>query len=81
MQATLERKIVPMSRQSQVTVPKFVRSFIGVQPGQNVTFQIEGDNVVVKRAPSYKDFIGKIKFDLDGLDAAEYIRRDRDESR
>ncbi|MDB5037772.1 MAG: AbrB family transcriptional regulator [Bacteriovoracaceae bacterium] len=38
-----------VTQKGQVTIPKEIRDFLGIRPGQKVSFQIEGDHAVVKK--------------------------------
>jgi AbrB family looped-hinge helix DNA binding protein len=81
MNSAVLSKPIPVSSKSQITLPKRIREIINVLPGQNVILEVKDNNVIIKKAPSYKDYIGNFDFDLSGLDATEYIRQDRDKSK
>ncbi len=38
-----------ITQKGQVTIPKEVRDFLGLRPGQKVSFKIEGDHAVVRK--------------------------------
>ncbi len=44
-----------VTSKSQVTVPRSVRTALGVSPGDRLQWQLEGDHVVVTRAASASD--------------------------
>lgn len=47
-----------LTEKGQVTVPKSVREFLGVGPGAEVEFRIEGGTVVLVRAGDEKESRG-----------------------
>ncbi len=40
-----------ITAKSQTTIPRAVRAALGVGPGDSVTYEIKGTEVVMKRAP------------------------------
>lgn len=47
---TMKRIIATINKQSQVTIPAAVRRVLGVEPGDKVTFVIEGKEICLARA-------------------------------
>ncbi len=45
----------------QVTIPKKIREFLNLKPGDKVIFEKEGDTVVLKPARTLLDFRGYVK--------------------
>jgi antitoxin PrlF len=43
-----------ITAKSQTTIPRAVRIALGVGPGDSVTYEIKGKEVVMKRAPKRK---------------------------
>ena len=58
----------------QVVIPKELRERTGLYPGSEVEFELEGERVVVKRAPRRKRALGG---SLAGSDMAAALLEDR----
>jgi antitoxin PrlF len=39
-----------LTTKSQTTIPRSVRTALGLEPGDEVAYQIEGDRVILRRA-------------------------------
>ncbi|MCS7145895.1 MAG: AbrB/MazE/SpoVT family DNA-binding domain-containing protein [Nitrososphaerota archaeon] len=44
----------PVSRKGQVTIPKEIREFLGLRPGDRVLFIIEGGKVLIVKGGAVK---------------------------
>ena len=47
-----------MTSKAQITLPKAVRKALGIEPGDEVLWEIEGDRVIMTRAGSPDMFVG-----------------------
>lgn len=52
--------ISTVTSKGQVTIPKEIRSFLGIKPSDKVNFMVEKGNVVLKPVRTLKDFRGSI---------------------
>jgi len=53
---------IALTKKSQITLPKKVREILKVKPGDQVSFQIEGNEVKVVPVPSLlEENFGKVK--------------------
>jgi antitoxin PrlF len=53
-----------LSSQGQVTIPKYVRDALGLRPGDQIDFRVEGDVLVGRRKPpreSLDRFVGILR--------------------
>ncbi len=51
-----------LTKKSQITIPKKIREFLGLKPGERVAFVIEGDTVkIVPLKSKLEENFGKIK--------------------
>jgi AbrB family looped-hinge helix DNA binding protein len=58
---TLTDKFV-LTKKSQITLPKQVREFLGVKPGEQITFVIEDNSVKIMPVKSkLEENFGKVK--------------------
>ena len=46
-----------ITSKAQVTIPKAVRAALGVKEGDTIAYEIEGDRVVLRRAPVSDGFV------------------------
>jgi antitoxin PrlF len=68
-----------ITKKSQITLPKKVREFLKVKPGDQVAFQIEGDEVKVIPVPSMlEENFGRVRPRRTPEDFKE-LRRDFEE--
>ena len=51
---------VTITKSGQVTLPKELRDFLGVKPGQKITFNKERDGVSINRRLSDEEFFEKL---------------------
>jgi antitoxin PrlF len=47
-----------MTSKAQITIPKAVRKALGIEPGDEVVWEIEGDRVIMSRAGGPDMFVG-----------------------
>lgn len=71
-----------ITSKGQVTVPKSVRTALGLQPGDELFFQVDESRAVVAKAPDLIDLAGSISVPADKKGAAwgeivEQTRRSR----
>jgi len=58
---TLTNKFV-LTKKSQITLPKQVREFLGVKPGEQITFVIENNTVkIIPVKSKLEENFGKVK--------------------
>ena len=70
---------ITISSKYQVVIPKAVRKALGLHPGDQLLVQLEDGKVVMRPRPqSYtKHLRGLHKQVWKGLDATEYVKRER----
>lgn len=51
-----------LTAKSQTTVPRAVRAALGLRPGDTLTYEIDGDRVILRRrpTPASDGFIGNL---------------------
>jgi antitoxin PrlF len=49
-----------MTSKGQVTVPKAVRTALGLKEGDEIVFRVQGDRAVVTRTPDLLDLAGSV---------------------
>lgn len=49
-----------ITKSGQVTLPKELRDFLGVKPGQKIIFNKKGDSVFIPRRMSDEEFLEKL---------------------
>ena len=70
-------KSMPLNNNGRVVVPKEVREIIGVKPGDEIIFQVDGDQVqITSRAALVRRLRGIFKTD-DGRDHTEEFLEER----
>jgi antitoxin PrlF len=57
--------ISTITSKGQVTIPKEIRSFLGIKPSDKINFTVEKGNVVLKPVRTLKDFRGSISVQND----------------
>ncbi|MCL5985001.1 MAG: AbrB/MazE/SpoVT family DNA-binding domain-containing protein [Actinobacteria bacterium] len=71
---------IKVSKKNQVVVPKQARRLLGIKPGNELLVKIKEDRIIL--IPKPKDFTkhmeGLHKEIWEGIDATEYIRRERE---
>jgi AbrB family looped-hinge helix DNA binding protein len=64
-----------ITQKGQVTIPKRIRRFLHIERGDELNFEIENDQVVVKKIPQkaqFEKYIGYLK-DKDGQTSDEVV--------
>lgn len=69
-----------VTSKGQVTIPKVVRSALGLADGDTVVFRVEKDHAVLARTPSLIELAGTVEVptDVRGLAWEEIRQRARD---
>lgn len=60
----------------QVVIPKPMRDALGLRPGDDVAFALDGETVLVRRAAATQPLLGRFR----GLDLVADLARDRDDA-
>jgi AbrB family looped-hinge helix DNA binding protein len=73
------KAVVTLSSKNQIAIPKAARKKLATGPGDQLILDVEKDSLILKPKPkSYtKHLRGLHKDVLEGLDATEYIRKER----
>ena len=69
-----------LSSQGQVTIPKHVREALGLRPGDQIDFQVEGDVLVGRRKSppeSLDRFVGILSDGRSTDEVMSYLRPER----
>ncbi|MCA0436595.1 MAG: AbrB/MazE/SpoVT family DNA-binding domain-containing protein [Austwickia sp.] len=66
-----------VTSKGQVTVPKSVRDALGIRPGDEIIFRVEGSRATLARVPDFLDLAGSIQVPADRRNAAwdDVLRR------
>lgn len=74
------KTVVTLSSKNQIAIPKTARKKLAIGPGDQLILDVEKDSLILKPKPkSYtKHLRGLHKAVWEGLDAAEYIRKERE---
>lgn len=46
-----------VGEKGQVVLPKDIRDYVGIKPGSQVTFEVRGDEIVIRPQKSGKEFL------------------------
>lgn len=70
-----------VTSKGQVTVPKAVREALGIKPGDQVVFRVEGKRAVLAHTPDFLELAGSIRVPAAKRNVAwdEVLRRTRTE--
>jgi AbrB family looped-hinge helix DNA binding protein len=71
--------IAKITSKGQVTIPKKVREKLGVEPGETLSFEEQGDVIVVRKAVNKSPFdkwVGRLKH-LKGIGSDETVKEMR----
>jgi AbrB family looped-hinge helix DNA binding protein len=73
------KSVVILSSKNQIAIPKAARKKLAIGPGDQLILDVEKDSLILKPKPkSYtKHLRGLHKAVWKGLDATEYIRKER----
>jgi len=73
-------KIVKLSSRYQLVIPKEIRKRLGLQAGGELVVELEGEKVVLYPRPkNYTNYmLGLGKKVWQGIDATEYVRKERE---
>jgi len=73
------KAVVILGSKNQIAIPKAVRKMLAIGPGDQLILHVEKDSLILKEKPkSYtKHLRGLHKAVWEGLDATEYIRKER----
>ena len=68
-----------VTSKGQVTLPKVVRSALGIKEGDEIIFRVEGSRAVLARTPDFLDLAGTFRVPAAKRNVAwdEVIRRTR----
>lgn len=74
------KAVVTLSSKNQIAIPKAARKKLAIGPGDQLILDVEKDSLILRQKPkSYtKHLRGLHKVVWEGLDATEYIRKERD---
>lgn len=76
----MRTQAVKLSSRYQIVIPKQVREALGLRPGDRLLVEIEGNKVVLRPRPrSYAQHLRGLHKELwRGVDATEYVRKERE---
>jgi AbrB family looped-hinge helix DNA binding protein len=69
-----------LTQKGQITIPKKIRRFMRVERGDKINFEIENDQVIIKKAPQkalFNKYIGYLKGKSD-QNSDEVVKQLRD---
>jgi AbrB family looped-hinge helix DNA binding protein len=71
---------VRLSGKGQVVIPKGVRDRLGLRAGDELSVRVQDGKIVLRKRPeSYTDYMWGLHGDAwKGVDAAEYVDRERE---
>jgi AbrB family looped-hinge helix DNA binding protein len=74
------KAVVTLSSKNQIAIPKSARKKLAIGPGDQLILDVEKDSLILKPKPkSYsKHLRGLHRMTWHEVDAAEYIRKERD---
>jgi AbrB family looped-hinge helix DNA binding protein len=74
------KAVVTLSSKNQIAIPKSARKKLAIGPGDQLILDVEKDSLILKPKPkSYTKHLRGLHKDVwEGLEAAEYIRKERD---
>ena len=73
-------KIVKLSSKYQVVIPREARKKLGLRAGDQLAVEVEGEKIILRPRPkNYTDYmLGLGKEIWEGIDASEYVRKERE---
>lgn len=63
-----------MSSKGQITIPRSARKALGIKPGDRVSFEVRGGELVLKRIPAMVDWRACIGLLADGRTTDQVMR-------
>ncbi len=74
------KAIVTLSSKSQIVIPKLARKNLNINPGDHLILDFENDIIIIRPKPkSYTKHLRGLHKDVwKGLDATEYVRKERE---
>ncbi len=74
------KTLVTLSSKNQIVIPKLARKKLSIGPGDQLILNVEKDNLILKPKPkSYsKHLRGLHQTIWRGLDATDYVRKERE---
>lgn len=63
-----------MSSKGQITIPRSARKALGIEPGDRVSFEVRGDELILKRIPAKIDWRACIGLLADGRTTDQVMR-------
>ena len=75
----LMKAVVTLSSKNQIAIPKSARKKLAIGPGDQLILDVEKDSLILKPKPkSYTKHLRGLHKDVwEGLDATEYVRKER----
>jgi len=78
----MEQAIVRVSSKRQITLPAAVYKKLGIQPGQKLLLEVQGDKIILSpKITSYTELLAGSLKDVYGRTAEEvdaYVRKERE---
>jgi AbrB family looped-hinge helix DNA binding protein len=73
------KTIVTLNSKNQIAIPKAAHKKLAIGPGDQLILDVEKDSLILKPKPkSYAKHLRGLHKDVwEGLDATEYVRKDR----
>jgi len=73
-------KIVKLSSKHQVVIPREARKKLGLRAGDQLAVEVEREKVILRPRPkNYTNYmLGLGKEMWEGIDASEYVRKERE---
>jgi AbrB family looped-hinge helix DNA binding protein len=73
------KAVVTLSSKNQIAIPKAARKKLAIGPGDRLILDVEKDSLILKPKPkNYTKHLRGLHKDVwEGLDAAEYVRKER----
>jgi len=74
------KTMVTLSSKNQIAIPKVARKKLAIGPGDQLILDVEKDSLILKPKPKNytKHLRGLHRFVWKGMDATEYVRKERE---